>query len=77
MMRMRQESSFEGLRGKRLVLTTDSTKGAQEERRRALQSICHAWTRRCSRACEERVDGAMNMVAGDETRAVCGHPAMG
>ena len=26
---------------------------------------------------EERVDGAMNTVAGDETRAVCGHPAMG
>ena len=29
MMRMRKVSEFEGLRGRRLVLTTDRTKGAQ------------------------------------------------
>ena len=50
MMRIRQVSLFEGLRGRRLVLTTNCAKGAQEERRRALQSICPAWTQRCSRA---------------------------
>ena len=65
MMRIRQVSLFEGLRGRRLVLTTNCAKGAQEERRRALQSICRAWTWRCSRACRNRrnaqlLDGLMD-----------------
>ena len=62
MMRIRQVSLFEGLRGRRLVLTTNCAKGAQEERRRALQSICRAWTRRCSRARQTNARNALQCV---------------